>query len=176
MDNFSLRPNSGMKMLSNPDRRNTGGRWANDIALPADWLLTAGLDANRDQHRARSGVDYASQPRQRTLRFEQRGALPSWAASRGLTVTRGLPAGQGRDHPLRRGDQTLYSDTLTLDSGFGRYEYQWSPAWSSYLAWGQAKRAPDYWERSKDSVPFTLNPERSRQWDAGWPCAVANWI
>ena len=27
MDNFSLRPNSGMKMLSNPDRRNTGGRW-----------------------------------------------------------------------------------------------------------------------------------------------------
>ncbi|WP_042011962.1 hypothetical protein [Aeromonas fluvialis] len=42
MDNFSLRQNSGMKTLSNPDRRNTGGRWANDIALPADWLLALG--------------------------------------------------------------------------------------------------------------------------------------
>lgn len=100
MDNFSLRPNSGMKMLSNPDRRNTGGRWANDIALPADWLLTAGFDANRDQHRARSGVDYASQPRQRTLRFEQQGALPSWAASRGPTATRGATGRTGSRPPV----------------------------------------------------------------------------
>ncbi|MBC6488073.1 TonB-dependent copper receptor [Aeromonas hydrophila] len=168
MDNFSLRPNSGMKMLSNPDRRNTGGRWANDIALPADWLLTAGLDSNRDQHRSRGGVDYATKDRQRTLRFEQRGGFAELGRQQGAHSYKGGYR-QDRVETTRygAGDQTLYSDTLTLDSGFGRYEYQWSPAWSSYLAWGQAKRAPDYWERSKDSVPFTLNPERSRQWDAG---------
>lgn len=74
------------------------------------------------------------------------------------------------------GDQTLYSDKLVLDSGFGRYEYQWSPAWSSYLAWGQAERAPDYWERSKDSVPFTLNPSAAASGMPGWPCAAAIWI
>lgn len=168
MDNFSLRQNSGMKMLSNPDRRNTGGRWANDIALPADWLLTAGLDSNRDQHRSRSGVDYATKDRQRTLRFEQQGGFAELGRQQGAHSYKGGYR-QDRVETTRygAGEQTLYSDTLTLNSGFGRYEYQWSPRWSSYLAWGQAERAPDYWERSKDSTPFTLNPERSRQWDAG---------
>ena len=168
MDNFSLRPNSGMKMLSNPDRRNTGGRWANDIALPADWLLTAGLDSNRDQHRSRGGVDYATKDRQRTLRFEQQGGFAELGRQQGAHSYKGGYR-QDRVETTRygAGDQTLYSETEHLDSGFGRYEYQWSPRWSSYLAWGQAERAPDYWERSKDSTPFTLNPERSRQWDAG---------
>ncbi|MFM5323265.1 TonB-dependent copper receptor [Aeromonas veronii] len=168
MDNFSLRQNSGMKMLSNPDRRNTGGRWANDIALPAEWLLTAGLDSNRDQHRSRSGVDYATKDRQRTLRFEQQGGFAELGRQQGAHSYKGGYR-QDRVETTRygAGEQTLYSDTLSLNSGFGRYEYQWSPRWSSYLAWGQAERAPDYWERSKDSTPFTLNPERSRQWDAG---------
>ena len=168
MDNFSLRQNSGMKMLSNPDRRNTGGRWANDIALPAEWLLTAGLDSNRDQHRSRSGVDYATKDRQRTLRFEQQGGFAELGRQQGAHSYKGGYR-QDRVETTRygAGEQTLYSDTLPLNSGFGRYEYQWSPRWSSYLAWGQAERAPDYWERSKDSTPFTLNPERSRQWDAG---------
>ena len=36
MDNFSLRQNSGMKMLSNPDRRNTGGRYFAVSTLAAE--------------------------------------------------------------------------------------------------------------------------------------------
>ncbi|WP_421270603.1 TonB-dependent copper receptor [Aeromonas veronii] len=168
MDNFSLRQNSTPKSLNNPDRRNTGGRWANDIALPADWLLTAGLDSNRDQHRSRGDVDYATKDRQRTLRFEQQGGFAELGRQQGVHSYKGGYR-QDRVETTRygAGDQTLYSETEHLDSGFGRYEYQWSPRWSSYLAWGQAERAPDYWERSKDSTPFTLNPERSRQWDAG---------
>lgn len=168
MDNFSLRQNSTPKSLNNPDRRNTGGRWANDIALPADWLLTAGLDSNRDQHRSRSGVDYATKDRQRTLRFEQQGGFAELGRLQGAHSYKGGYR-QDRVETTRygAGDQTLDSETEHLDSGFGRYEYQWSPRWSSYLAWGQAERAPDYWERNKDSTPFTLNPERSRQWDAG---------
>ncbi|WP_368225804.1 TonB-dependent copper receptor [Aeromonas sp. R1-1] len=168
MDNFSLRQSSDPKSLNNPDRRNTGGRWANDIALPADWLLTAGLDSNRDQHRSRGDVDYATKDRQRTLRFEQQGGFAELGRQQGAHSYKGGYR-QDRVETTRygAGDQTLYSETEHLDSGFGRYEYQWSPRWSSYLAWGQAERAPDYWERSKDSTPFTLNPERSRQWDAG---------
>lgn len=168
MDNFSLRQSSDPKSLNNPDRRNTGGRWANDIALPADWLLTAGLDSNRDQHRSRGDVDYAIKDRQRTLRFEQQGGFAELGRQQGAHSYKGGYR-QDRVETTRygAGDQTLYSETEHLDSGFGRYEYQWSPRWSSYLAWGQAERAPDYWERSKDSTPFTLNPERSRQWDAG---------
>lgn len=168
MDNFSLRQSSDPKSLNNPDRRNTGGRWANDIALPADWLLTAGLDSNRDQHRSRGGVDYATKDRQRTLRFEQQGGFAELGRQQGAHSYKGGYR-QDRVETTRygAGDQTLYSETEHLDSGFGRYEYQWSPRWSSYLAWGQAERAPDYWERSKDSTPFTLSPERSRQWDAG---------
>ncbi|MBL0640603.1 TonB-dependent copper receptor [Aeromonas veronii] len=168
MDNFSLRQNSDPKSLSNPDRRNTGGRWANDIALPADWLLTAGFDSNRDQHRFRKDLDYADKPRQRTLRFEQQGGFAELGRQQGAHSYKGGYR-QDRVETTRygAGDQTLYSETEHLDSGFGRYEYQWSPRWSSYLAWGQAERAPDYWERSKDSTPFTLNQERSRQWDAG---------
>lgn len=168
MDNFSLRQSSDPKSLNNPDRRNTGGRWANDIALPADWLLTAGLDSNRDQHRSRGDVDYATKDRQRTLRFEQQGGFAELGRQQGAHSYKGGYR-QDRVETTRygAGDQTLYSEIGHLDSGFGRYEYQWSPRWSSYLAWGQAERAPDYWERNKDSTPFTLNPERSRQWDAG---------
>ncbi|ENY73779.1 TonB-dependent copper receptor, partial [Aeromonas diversa CDC 2478-85] len=54
-----------------------------------------------------------------------------------------------------------------LDSTFARYEYRFGAPLMGYLAWGQAERAPDFWERSRDTTPFSLKPEQSRQWDAG---------
>ncbi len=176
MDNFSLRPNSGMKMLSNPDRRNTGGRWANDIALPADWLLTAGLDANRDQHRARSGWTTPASRASAPCASSSRAALPSWAASRALTVTRGVTGRTGSRPPVTvRGSDPLQ-----------RYPDPGQRLWPLRIpvvavlvelpGLGPGETGAGLLGAQQDSVPFTLNPERSRQWDAGWPCAAASWI
>lgn len=168
MDNFSMRPNEGDKKLSNPDRRNTGARWANDFLLPTDWILTAGVDLNRDKHSFRSGLDYDSQPREPDLRFEQMGGFVELGRQRGEhTYKLGYRYDQVETTKYGDEGETLGSETLSLNSGFGRYEYQWAPEWSSYLAWGQVERAPDFWERGKEGDEFKLKPERSRQWDLG---------
>ncbi|ALP40006.1 TonB-dependent copper receptor [Aeromonas schubertii] len=167
MDNFSLRPNDGMKRLSNPDRENRGGRWANDVALPGSLTLTAGLDTNRDHHRGRGGVDYASKPRMQTLSFEQDGRFVELGGEWGAHSAK---TGYRRDRVKTEAyEQERVSEAVVdrLDSAFARYEYRFGVPLTGYLAWGQAERAPDFWERSRDTTPFRLKPEQSRQWDAG---------
>lgn len=168
MDNFSLRPQNHTRMLSNPDRRNSGGRWTNDLALSEEWMVTVGVNVNRDQHRSRGGEDYNDKARERTLRFDEKGWFSELEYKTGdsrykigyredvVDVTQNLDSQRSLDPNVYR-----------LNSGFARYEYQLSPTWSAYLAWGQAERAPDYWEQRKNKPMFSVNPERSRQWDTG---------
>lgn len=176
MDNFSLRQNSGMKMLSNPDRRNTGGRWANDIALPADWLLTAGLDSNRDQHRSRSGVDYATKDRQRTLRFEQQGGFAELGRQQGLIVTRAVTVRIGsRQLAMVRGIRLSTARPNTSTAGLAATSTSGRPAGPAIWPGGRqsGRRTTGSAARTAPRSPSTRSAVASGM--LGWPCAVASW-
>ncbi len=177
MDNFSLRQNSGMKMLSNPDRRNTGGRWANDIALPADWLLTAGFDSNRDQHRFRKDLDYADKPRQRTLRFEQQGGFAELGRQQGAHSYKGGIVRIGSRQPVMvRGIRPSTARPSTSTAGLVATSINGRPAgpviWRGDRLSG--RRTTGSAARTAPRLPSTRSAAASGT--PGWLCAAASWI
>ena len=186
MDNYTLRTPSGMGMMAGPmasavDRRTLGAR------IKATWRwadvqLISGIDAQTNEHRARSamGVDaYKNEPWEKDADFHNYGAFGelTWYATgqdRLITGAR-LDRASARDF---RDDSATNGDTRadTLPSGFVRYEHDLAalPA-TTYIGLGHAQRFPDYWELfSPDQGPAgstnafdSIKPEKTTQLDFG---------
>lgn len=201
MDNFSLRspaPTGMMTtpMASNVDRRTLGGR----VAATWAWdslTLQAGLDAQRNEHRARRSsetmgryVEHDAYPGTTDAEFSTYGTFAE--ATQQLSDVERLIGGLRLDRAkvtdrrttLRTGmagaafanptaDRTR---SETLRGGFLRYERDhMEGAASSYLGLGHVERFPDYWElfsatsRPDSATAFqTVDPERTTQLDLGF--------
>ncbi|TIC78670.1 TonB-dependent copper receptor [Crenobacter intestini] len=162
MDNFSLRPQPGMKMLSNPDRTTDSARVAADLKL-ASAELTVGADWLQDDHTFRGGVDYASKPRSPDQSFDSVGVFAEGQLP--LTASEQLVAGLRHDRVDARYDASNTEQRYNLSSGFMRLESR-QGAWTPYVGLGVAQRAPDYWERAKQGGA-SLKKEGNTELDFG---------
>lgn len=83
MDNYTLRPNAGMRMAMNPDRKTTGGKFVATLDLADPTKLAVGVDFKRDIHSGRNGSSmmsgaaadamYQNKPYVEDMRFAQHG-------------------------------------------------------------------------------------------------------
>ncbi|MXR37689.1 TonB-dependent copper receptor [Craterilacuibacter sinensis] len=169
MDNFSLRPQPGMKMLSNPDRETDTARVAADLKL-ARAELTVGADWLQDDHTFRGGVDYAGKPRSPDQSFDSAGVFAEGKLPLGTSEQ--LVAGLRHDRVDARYDAGFGNAALrnteqhyNLTSGFVRLESR-QGAWTPYIGLGIAQRAPDFWERAKTNGA-KLNKESNTELDFG---------
>jgi iron complex outermembrane receptor protein len=172
MDNFSLRPLTGMAMVSNPDRDTYGARVAADLDLRDDTALKLGADWRDDEHTLRNTVNYASLPRVRDYASTTTGVFGE--LTHRLDADRRVIGGLRHDN----WDATRYSAGVPLASaerdlsaGFVRYEQdlQGRPA-TVYVGVGRNERPMDYWEAVNKiglSATSNLNPEQTTQLDAG---------
>ena len=199
MDNYTLRqpnPNDVMMPMRNPmatnvDRRTLGGRLAGTWQWNA-YELVAGVDAQTNEHRKRSGsgIDtYKDMSWVKDAEFSQYGAFAE--------LTRTL-AGDSRIIGGLRVDRISVTDERaqlcnmmgmacranptadderddTLSSGFLRYEHELAsmPA-TAYVGLGHSQRFPDYWELfsaanqvGKPTAYETVDPEKTTQLDIG---------
>ncbi len=195
MDNYSLRSKpTGMYMVSNPDRKTTGGRLA--VALrPADMLqVTLGADYQRNVHTLRTASGnsipaYENLARTEDANFTNLGLFgeAAWHLSDKQRLIGGLRTdsweAQDQRATLRLGSgmSTTTNPTAgqtresTLTSGFARYEHDLQPGSTLYAGFGHSERFPDYWETisaSKESTnsisAFNTKPEKTNQLDIGW--------
>ncbi|QXH47269.1 TonB-dependent copper receptor [Pseudomonas xanthosomatis] len=186
MDNYSLRTPSGTGMMAGPmaaavDRRTLGAR------IKATWRwadvqLVSGIDAQTNEHRARSamGIDtYKDKPWDKDADFHNYGAFGelTWylAGDNRLITGARLDRASAKDY---RSDSATNGNTRadTLPSGFVRYEHDLAalPA-TTYIGLGHAQRFPDYWELfSPDQGPAgstnafdSIKPEKTTQLDFG---------
>jgi iron complex outermembrane receptor protein len=179
MDNYSLRSNTGMKMLNNPDRETKGGRVAVTLTPAEPLQLVLGADMKTDEHTFRDGTNYFTKPRTGDLSFDRYGVFGE--ATYALDDVRRVVGGlRVDDHEVTNDKMGGITESETLPSGFLRYENDYaSGAGTWYVGLGHAERFPDYWEymrtanlpRSGDARTFTtLDPEKTTQLDVG-----ANW-
>jgi iron complex outermembrane receptor protein len=186
MDNYSLRTPSGTGMMAGPmaaavDRRTLGAR------IKATWRwadvqLISGIDAQTNEHRARSamGIDtYKDKPWEKDADFHNYGAFGelTWYATAEDRLITGARLDRASARDFRDGSATN-GDTRadTLPSGFIRYEHDLAalPA-TTYIGLGHAQRFPDYWELfSPDQGPAgsvnafdSIKPEKTTQLDFG---------
>lgn len=188
MDNYSLRSQSGMKMVSNPDRETVGGRAAIGLRLAEETKATLGADYQTNRHTLRSTTNYANLPRVEDASFRNYGLfgeLTHFLGERDKLIA-GLRADNWNAQDKRAtltitGLGTVANPTAgkerseTLTSGFGRYEHDLAatPA-TLYAGLGHTERFPDYWElisATKESETtlsaFDSRPEKTNQLDAG---------
>ena len=181
MDNYSLRPNAGMKMENNPDRTTDTARLQADLGFEKV-QAKVGLDWMDDQHTLRNGnsmKSYTLNPRQNDQQFRNLGvyAEGTWL----MDEKNRLVAGYRHDRTQAQYQEkyanyaavqgTPWEDqTYRLHSGFVRFERR-DGAWTSYAGVGVGERAPDFWERNRS---FKLNKESNKQLDAGVIYAVDN--
>lgn len=75
MDNYRMRPITGMKMLSNVARETLNSR----LELTTIWTdrlsIVTGVDSQHNTHTSRGGLKYTSLPRQKNMTFESYGAF-----------------------------------------------------------------------------------------------------
>ena len=186
MDNYSLRPQPGMKMVNNPDRETQGGRVAATLDLSARTSLEAGIDFQTNEHTLRkasgAGVaGYESLARSPDMRFFTWGVFGELsheldAANR---LIGGLRVDFSKAQDQRSGRSTSgITDNDTLKAGFLRWENALAPTTTLYAGLGHTERAADYWERSKSPAAtsmtvlgsastFLVKPEKTTQLDAG---------
>ncbi|MDQ9172369.1 TonB-dependent copper receptor [Oxalobacteraceae bacterium R-40] len=186
MDNYSLRTAGAMRMVSNPDRKTTGGRIAATLRPSAADQLVLGADIQENTHTLRTSMNQMAMPYQdkaRTEDAEFRNAgifgelthqfqnddrliaglrADRWHAkdSRAMVAMQANPtAGATRDE--------------TLESGFARFERDLKTMpLTLYAGLGHSERFPDYWEAiSKESATslsaFHTRPEKTDQLDIG---------
>lgn len=178
MDNYKLRnpdPNSSMMpmrtaMASAVDRRTLGAR------VSGTWLwdtveIIAGVDAQKNEHRARKGPgdSYKRMAWAKDAEFKQYGVFSelSWNMADGKRLISGLRLDRSSATDTRAQLCTGMGACLanptankerskTLPSGFMRYEHdlQAIPA-TTYIGLGHSQRFPDYWELfSATSTPI----------------------
>ncbi|WP_313645127.1 TonB-dependent copper receptor [Pseudomonas sp.] len=186
MDNYSLRTPSGTGMMAGPmaaavERRTMGGR------IKATWRwadvqLIGGLDAQTNQHRARSamGIDtYKHLPWTKDAAFHDYGAFAeaTWYATGVDRLIAGARVDRASAKDYRASSLTRDNTRAdTLPSGFVRYEHDLAavPA-TAYVGLGHAQRFPDYWELfSPTRGPAgslnafdSIKPEKTTQLDVG---------
>lgn len=173
MDNYSLRPNSGMFSAMNPKRSTDTARIMAELSL-GKHLTQVGVDWLDDRHSSRmamgmtaSAADrYRQKSYQDTQSFENIGLFveDNWQ----LNAQQKVISGVRMDHTQARFEQLPASNPLQeqsyhLGAGFVRFEHQ-QQAWTWYAGYGQAERAPDYWERNRNSA---LASETNHQIDTG---------
>lgn len=171
MDNYKLRtapnnPGAAMPMMRGPfvsqvDRRTLGGRFKSTWQW-SDFELVAGLDAQRNEHRARKGArdSYKQQGMIKDAGFSQWGlfAESTWTLTEADRLVSGMRvdrhSAKDKRAQLCTGmgaclDNPTASKTRskTLPSGFIRHEHDLEnlPA-TAYLGLGHSQRFPDYWE------------------------------
>nr|WP_242112112.1 TonB-dependent copper receptor [Luteimonas aquatica] len=198
MDNYSLRdPNPmgpmPMAMVSNVDRRTSGGRAAATWKVGA-WEIVTGLDAQRSRHRERNamhGENYRAMAWQKDADFSNLGAFAeaTWrlAARERLVAGARVDRARVRDARPVAGMMGMPNPTAgqrrrdMLRSGFLRFERTLAgdaatgPALTWYAGLGHAERMPDYWELFSPNLgpPGAANafagvqPERTTQIDLG---------
>lgn len=193
MDNYTLRdPNPmstmPMPMAANVERVTSGGR------IAADWewhsfALTAGVDAQRSQHRSRSAMGrgmYAAKPWAQDALMRNLGVFAegNWTLAAGQHVIAGARMDRADvvDQRSTAGMMGMPNSTFgqarrdTLPSGFVRYQRDIA---GSGLGWyagvGHVQRMPDYWELfSPNNGPLGapnafagVQPEKTTQLDVG---------
>ncbi|MCL6264313.1 TonB-dependent copper receptor [Craterilacuibacter sp. RT1T] len=171
MDNFSLRPQPGMKMLSNPDRTTDSAQIAADLRLGTA-PLTVGANWQRDDHRLRKGLNYTAQARTADQSFDSAGFFAEGSLSLGAGSR--LVAGLRHDRVDARYDAGFANLLLRnteqryqLNSGFARLESRYGH-WTPFVGLGQAQRAPDFWERNKSTLGnLPLRKESNTELDFG---------
>lgn len=187
MDNYSLRPNSGMKMVNNPDREIQGAKVNSTLTPSADITLNLGADWQSDDHSIRKDmgktVDYKAKKRMTDLSVRNYGLYAEWHQQLDQNqVHAGLRWNKDEAEDKRSGRTTSGDkDKNDLISAFLRFEQQIdNTRW--YVGLGHAERAPDYWERMKNPAAmvnkmgmrmngsastFDIKPERTIQLDIG---------
>lgn len=187
MDNYSLRANSGMKMVSNPDRETKGASLSSTLALSNTTELEIGVDSQRNEHALRKASsmtatpDYESLSRVDDMRFSSNGiyAELDHRYNAGHSVHAGVRINKDKAEDLRSNKTTSgMDDNNTLRNGFIRYEHQLNSTNRLYAGLGHSERAADYWERSKNPAAtstmmtgmastFDIAPEKTTQLDIG---------
>lgn len=174
MDNYSLRPNMGMKMENNPDRSTDTARLQASLDFERV-QAKVGLDWMGDQHTLRNGnsmKSYTLNSRQNDQHFRNWGvyAEGTWL----LNDKNRLVAGYRHDttdatyqekyanYAMVKGT-AWEKQTYRMNSGFVRFEHR-TGAWTSYAGLGVGERAPDFWERMRS---YQLRKESNQQLDAG---------
>jgi iron complex outermembrane receptor protein len=172
MDNYSLRPQTGMKMVSNPDRDTDGARVSADLNLSGDTDLKLGADWRDDVHTLRNTVNYANLPRVKDYESTTTGLFGE--LTHRLANDRRVIGGLRHDNwdAARYSGGTLLADAeRDLSSGFVRYEQDLaSHPITAYIGVGHNERPMDYWEAVNKiglSATSNLNPEQTTQLDAG---------
>lgn len=196
MDNYSLRtflptPAAPEPSVNNPDRTTKGGRIASELRVAPLTLLTAGLDAQSNEHTLRKTSAQFSRPaeslaRVADARFRNAGVFAE--VNQILTEKDRLVAGLRADRWHAEDPRALVALSMmvsvpnptanqrrdeTLTSGFLRYERAIGDAATLYAGVGRVERFPDYWEtfgkEAPDSVSaFGTRRERTTQVDLGW--------
>jgi iron complex outermembrane receptor protein len=165
MDNYTLRPLSGMPMASNPDRKTIGGRLSAKLVLSQSTVATVGVDYQENKHTLRKGVNYASLPRTPDMTFKNIGVFGE--VEHDLNDKNRVIGGLRTDF-LDVDDKNpanIASDNNTTYGAFLRYEHDYAAApVTSYIGIGHAERPADWWERN---YVFFLEPEKSTQLDTG---------
>ncbi len=195
MDNFTLRPAGMSYMVSNPDRKTTGGRVATTLLLGDATKMTVGLDTQTNTHTLRTGMSmgmgasaaaanaaYLSAARAEDMNFKQTGVFGEMKHVLGEKdrVIAGLRVDfhEANDKRTPAASSTSgQTDKATLKSYFGRFETdREGDSGTSYVGLGHAERSPDYWERRVTSVSgstaalnssFFVKPEKTTQLDVG---------
>lgn len=176
MDNFSLRPATGMKMVNNPDRTTKGARIESQLAFGPATYLVGGLDYQDNEHslRTASGMmepSVTSKPREDDAEFSAKGIFGE--LHHDLAQHSRLVGGARVDATTAKALRVSAnygavaagsSDDNTNLSGFARYEQDVSEGLTVSAGVGRAERSPDYWERAK---VFFLESEKSSQLDLG---------
>ncbi len=196
MDNYSLRTFVPSMMspepaAMNPDRMTKGGRLAMDLRLAPATLLTAGVDAQTNEHTGRMSMMQWSMPeedmpRVPDARFRNVGLFAE--LNHAFTAQDRLIGGLRADRWYAEDPRQSISLTMmstvpnptanqerneTLKSGFLRYEHEVGAGSTLYAGIGHAERFPDYWEAfTKETLTgvsaFYTSSERTTQFDFGW--------
>ena len=197
MDNYSLRalsPAMQNPMVSNPDRKTTGGRLAFEFGRDKGVRATVGMDAQWNVHTIRSTnnqllTPYQTQARVEDGRFENVGLFGevAWPVSDAQRLVSGVrfDAWEAQDSRamLSRGMGAAVPNptagekrSTILTSGFARWERDVDSLSSTlYAGVGHVARFPDYWEllgANRESIgasnAFHTRPERTTQLDTGF--------
>lgn len=204
MDNYSLRTQAGMKMVSNPDRLTTGARAVAGLTLSDATQARVGVDYQDNKHTLRSTMNQMTDPYELKARTEDANfrnyglfgevthdtsdssrmigglRIDNWHAEDRRAAM--LAARDANNIMYMVANPTSrQSRDKTLSSGFARYERD-SGASTVYAGIGHTQRFPDYWEllsANKESLTtasaFNTNPEKTTQLDIGTIYKAGQW-
>jgi iron complex outermembrane receptor protein len=198
MDNYTLRPFVASMMMANPSVSNpdrlTEGALAQLTLAPIDALsVTAGIDAQRNEHTVRSSMNQTTMPyeakvRVRDAEFKQYGFFSEGTYT--VAAGRRLIAGARLDQWKAEDPRATVAITMMatapnpsagrarrsdLFSGFARYEHDLGGSTAPltlFAGVGRVQRFPDYWELIKNEsassvTAFSTAPETTTQLDVG---------